>query len=461
MINKTSTTVAEKVDTAIDYISNTELATKAKDVVSTAKDKVEEFDLSEFIKDTFNPLSGNDVENIDKLATTNNTYDSLLSTQKSNNNIDVSSLEKNVFKVDNIHDVSDSDNDKNYLIKKTTVDFNGEDLEYSSKDTYSDGTIIYKDKDGKAIKTVNADGTVTINGKTLHYDGTVTDSVGRILLADGGYYDASDSSVSVKKSDGSEYIYDANGKLTKVVDKDENSTIYNYDENGNVDTIEFHKHEQNADGSYRSTIYNSDGSYSVTDISTEGSNSFSETVNYDKDGNYISRDTSYRDGVNGETVKTSDGTKYVYNLSGDQLKYTEETDGITTTRTYYNNNGTVDKEETIEYGNVTQTIDKYSNGDYKIIDASGEETEYYSNGVAKSTEINGNKTYYYENGQTKNQINVDGTEVFYNEDGSKIYEKFLDGTTQYYNSDGSVDYYDENMNLIKEVKADGSEVYWN
>ena len=460
MINKTNSTVAEKIDSAVDYISNTELATKAKDVVSTTKEKVEDFDLSEFIQDTFK-IKGNG-ENIEKLPTTNNNYDSLVSTQKSNASIDATSLEKNVFKVNDIHDVSDPDNDKNYLIKKTTVDFNGEDLEYSSKDAYSDGTIIYKDKDGNTIKKVNADGTVTIKGKTLHYDGTVTDSMGRILLTDGSYYRTSDDEVSVKKTDGSEYVYDESGKLTKVTDADGNYTYYKYDENGNVKTIEVNQKEQNADGTYRTTVYNNDGSYSVTDTSYEGSDEFSETVSYDKNGNFIKRETSLKDGANGQTVKTDEnGKKYFYDFDGKNLEYTEEKEGYTVTKTYYDRDGSVSKVEISENGKVVETETKYSNGDYGIVDKNGNYTEYYANGTMKRTESNGNKTYYYENGQTSMEINADGSEVYYNEDGRKTSEKFSDGTTQYYNSDGSVDYYDVDMNIIKEVKADGSEVYWN
>ena len=449
MIDKTKSDIVQKVDSAVDYVKSTEIVEKAKDVVSTAKDKIEDFDLSEFIQDTFN-IDKKETEKVDTLVN-NNSYNGVLNNYKNNATIDVEELSKNRLKIDNLDDIANTDNDKNYLIKKTTLDMYGNDMEYSSKKT-SEGTTTYYDSDGNKIKIINADGTVSFDGKTIKKDGYVIDAVGRDVLTDGSsYWDD-----NIIKSDGSSYLYIKN-KLISYTDKNGDVTRYSYDEDGNIKNIEVHKKELNADGTKRTIVYDNDGSYTVTDTSQD--TGYSEVVKYDKDGNYTSRSSITEDKANGRTIELVDGKKNVY--KGDQLEYVETNDGITTTRTYYNNNGTVNKEETIENGNVTQTIDKYSNGDYKITDASGEEIEYYSNGVAKCTEIDGTKTYYYENGQAKDQINADGTEIYYNEDGSKISEKFLDGTTQYYNSDGSVDYYDENMNLIKEVKADGSEVYWN
>lgn len=449
-IERKANEVVEKVDTAIDYVKNGDAIDKAKEIVSTAKDKIEDFDLSEFIQDTFN-IDKKETEKVDTLVN-NNSYNGVLNNYKNNATIDVEELSKNRLKIDNLDDIANTDNDKNYLIKKTTLDMYGNDMEYSSKKT-SAGTTTYYDSDGNKIKIIKADGTVSFGGKTIKKDGYVIDAVGRDVLTDGSsYWDD-----NIIKSDGSSYLYNKNNKLISYTDKNGNVTRYSYDEDGNIKNIEVYKKELNADGTKRTIVYDNDGSYTVTDTSQD--TGASEVVKYDKDGNYTSRSSITEDKANGRTIELVDGKKNVY--KGDQLEYVETNDGITTTRTYYNNDGTVNKEETIENGNVTQTIDKYSNGDYKITDASGEETEYYSNGTPKGIEFNGNKTYYYENGQTKNQINVDGTEIYYNEDGSKIYEKFLDGTTQYYNSDGSVDYYDENMNLIKEVKADGSEVYWN
>lgn len=449
-IERKASEVVEKVDTAIDYVKNSDTIEKAKEVVSAAKDKIEDFDLSEFIQDTFN-IDKKETEKVDTLVN-NNSYNGVLNNYKNNATIDVEELSKNRLKIDNLDDIANTDNDKNYLIKKTTLDMYGNDMEYSSKKT-SGGTTTYYDSDGNKIKIIKADGTVSFGGKTIKKDGYVIDAVGRDVLTDGSsYWDD-----NIIKSDGSSYLYNKNNKLISYTDKNGNVTRYSYDEDGNIKNIEVYKKELNADGTKRTIVYDNDGSYTVTDTSQD--TGAYEVVKYDKDGNYTSRSSITEDKANGRTIELVDGKKNVY--KGDQLEYVETNDGITTTRTYYNNDGTVNKEETIENGNVTQTIDKYSNGDYKITDASGEETEYYSNGTPKGIEFNGNKTYYYENGQTKNQINVDGTEIYYNEDGSKIYEKFLDGTTQYYNSDGSVDYYDENMNLIKEVKADGSEVYWN
>lgn len=449
-IERKANEVVEKVDTAIDYVKNGDAIDKAKEIVSTAKDKIEDFDLSEFIQDTFN-IDKKETEKVDTLVN-NNSYNGVLNNYKNNATIDVEELSKNRLKIDNLDDIANTDNDKNYLIKKTTLDMYGNDMEYSSKKT-SAGTTTYYDSDGNKIKIIKADGTVSFGGKIIKKDGYVIDAVGRDVLTDGSsYWDD-----NIIKSDGSSYLYNKNNKLISYTDKNGNVTRYSYDEDGNIKNIEVYKKELNADGTKRTIVYDNDGSYTVTDTSQD--TGASEVVKYDKDGNYTSRSSITEDKANGRTIELVDGKKNVY--KGDQLEYVETNDGITTTRTYYNNDGTVNKEETIENGNVTQTIDKYSNGDYKITDASGEETEYYSNGTPKGIEFNGNKTYYYENGQTKNQINVDGTEIYYNEDGSKIYEKFLDGTTQYYNSDGSVDYYDENMNLIKEVKADGSEVYWN
>lgn len=449
-IERKANEVVEKVDTAIDYVKNGDAIDKAKEIVSTAKDKIEDFDLSEFIQDTFN-IDKKETEKVDTLVN-NNSYNGVLNNYKNNATIDVEELSKNRLKIDNLDDIANTDNDKNYLIKKTTLDMYGNDMEYSSKKT-SAGTTTYYDSDGNKIKIIKADGTVSFGGKTIKKDGYVIDAVGRDVLTDGSsYWDD-----NIIKSDGSSYLYNKNNKLISYTDKNGNVTRYSYDEDGNIKNIEVYKKELNADGTKRTIVYDNDGSYTVTDTSQD--TDASEVVKYDKDGNYISRSSITEDKANGRTIELVDGKKNVY--KGDQLEYVETNDGITTTRTYYNNDGTVNKEETIENGNVTQTIDKYSNGDYKITDASGEEIEYYSNGTPKGIELNGNKTYYYENGQTKSQINANGTEVSYNEDGSKIYEKFSDGTTQYYNSDGSVDYYDENMNLIKEVKADGSEVYWN
>lgn len=449
-IERKASEVVEKVDTAIDYVKNSDTIEKAKEVVSAAKDKIEDFDLSEFIQDTFN-IDKKETEKVDTLVN-NNSYNGVLNNYKNNATIDVEELSKNRLKIDNLDDIANTDNDKNYLIKKTTLDMYGNDMEYSSKKT-SGGTTTYYDSDGNKIKIIKADGTVSFGGKTIKKDGYVIDAVGRDVLTDGSsYWDD-----NIIKSDGSSYLYNKNNKLISYTDKNGNVTRYSYDEDGNIKNIEVYKKELNADGTKRTIVYDNDGSYTVTDTSQD--TGASEVVKYDKDGNYTSRSSITEDKANGRTIELVDGKKNVY--KGDQLEYVETNDGITTTRTYYNNDGTVNKEETIENGNVTQTIDKYSNGDYKITDASGEEIEYYSNGTPKGIEFNGNKTYYYENGQTKSQINANGTEVSYNEDGSKIYEKFSDGTTQYYNSDGSVDYYDENMNLIKEVKADGSEVYWN
>ena len=440
MINKSGTDVVKKIDATID--------------------KVESLDLSDLIKDTFNPITDSEVENVDEVSNKDDDYTSLLNMQKNNSTIDATDLKNNELKVGNLNEISDPSNDKNYIIKKTTLGMNGEDLDYSTKKTYNDGTIIYLDKEGNKVKIVNPDGTVTINGKTIQKDGSVVDPVGRIVLKDGSSYRADDSGINIEKSDGTEYFYDTTGKLTKVVDKDGNSSVYNYDESGKVTTIEVNKKEANADGSYRTIIYNSDGSYSVTDTSKEGSREYSETTNYDKDGKTLGRDTTTYDGPNGEIIKESGNTKYVYNSADETLKYKEETNGNITTKTYYYSDGTVDKEETIENGKVTQTISKYSNGDYVVTDENGDETEYYANGSPKSDNSGGVEKQYYDNGNVSAEYNSDGSSKFYDESGNLTLEKNADGSMHSYNSDGSEDFYDSEGNHIQSINPDGTVVDW-
>jgi RHS repeat-associated protein len=119
---------------------------------------------------------------------------------------------------------------------------------------------------------------------TLVYSGSVitsvTDPAGRKLQFS---YDAASNQISFRDANNNlnTYSYDANKRLTRIVDGRGNNLLVNsYDSNNRVAT------QTNGRGNLWSFVYNSDGSTSVFDPNNPASNANSKPIRYTHDTNF-------------------------------------------------------------------------------------------------------------------------------------------------------------------------------
>ena len=232
-------------------------------------------------------------------------------------------------------------------------------------DNYDNGERIIYDAKGNAIAGKDAEGSYRIvneDGRTykVYNDGDYT------FENNGNHYNLSRGEVIISCSDtecitidneNTERSYDANGKQTKQIKRDENgkvfrTTEYTYDTNGNMTK----KIERDENGK-------------VT-----GTNEYT----YDTNGNETNR--TYKD-ANGKVAWT---LEYTYDTNGNMTKETHKDENGKVDITYeytYDTNGNKTKETLKDENGVVYDVDIISNKGYNIdLTSDGDINTYAKNG---------------------------------------------------------------------------------
>lgn len=351
-------------------------------------------------------------------------------------------IESAKYTATDYNDIIDTSNDTEGLFK-TTLGVNGERIQYKERRQYSNGEIVYVDGKGTIVKRVDIYGTVTLNGQKLYKNGTVTNSLGQIMMQDGSYYSRnSDGSGTRTFKDGSTAKYDKDGNILSI---ESNGRTIKY----NGDEVEV---SRSTEKGYEQTTYNKDGSYKIKQYEPNDGSKYTTTY-YDQNGNKTSTEKTYKEtnAQGGDTVVTESGNKKTY-YSGDGKKalYTEETKDGKTIITKYDDDGNPSTVEVTNKDGSTST--SYNGIKHKETNAAGDTTVYNDDGSKSYTEkADGGYIKYYDNGQIDYESKPDGTTVGYDENGNVNYRADSDGTRHYY----------ENGTEIEWVDKDGTPYYIN
>lgn len=250
----------------------------------------------------------------------------------------------------------------NLVVQKTDINVPGRGFSdvitrtYNSKDTYngpfgygwnfSFNSRIYED--GTGVFLTDGDGSEHYFRRNPDNSFTHPPGIYRTLTknADGTYV--------VKTKDNTKYNYDANGRLTSIVDKNNNTLTYGYDANNRLTSI------TDASGRTINLSYNANGKLaSITDFANR-----TTTYAYDGDGNLIS-----------ETNPAGYKTTYSYD-SQHNLSSTTDPNGNKTTFAY----DSKDRVVTITDARNAQTSFAYGGlGLTSITDANNKNTTYNFN----------------------------------------------------------------------------------
>ena len=262
-------------------------------------------------------------------------------------------------------------------IRKKSVKEDGSSREIVFNDRESPLHAVHKDADGKVIDSDEY--TYDEQGReieTVHKDGD-----GKVVRSSVCAYDAEGHLVNDKRIDedgGREYVYNQNGRLTKLIYTDTNGSLtnsseYTYDENGK----QIREISKDADGMVVRTaecIYDEHGCR-VGEIYKQADGSTSEYT-YDERGNRIKAVYKEADGQVTNTAET------IYDGKGHVVRNVEKYgDGqlIRMEEFYYNNAGKITgHKSTDDAGNTRETVFNdqecplravHKNADGKVIDS--------------------------------------------------------------------------------------------
>lgn len=299
--------------------------------------------------------------------------------------------------------------DKKLFGKDTTLGLNGERIVFDKIYKYDDGSRVYM-KDGEVVKRITDD-CVEIGNTTYYKDGTYSTERENTGEWDSilDYYTEDGILSKVKKiglgADETVY-YNENGVVIK---KEIGTSIYNYDERGNL------LKEVHSDGSFKE--YDSTGKL-IKERDSHGYETIYKSekayLKYNRDGNII------------EEVNT-DGSTVLYNDDGTK-RYEVKSDG--TKIQYYSQF----KYQEIKPNGQNITYELYENGSlkkvstpngpydsfYKEYDVTGKiitnKCEYgtisYENGVASKIKLTG--SYGHSGGVYRVRGSYDGEEYIWN-----------------------------------------------
>ncbi|TYQ15501.1 UNVERIFIED_CONTAM: RHS repeat-associated protein [Acetivibrio alkalicellulosi] len=284
--------------------------------------------------------------------------------------------------------------------------------------TYDDNgnQLTIADDTGTTVRAYDELGRVT--SKTVPNIGEITFDYDIIYNEGLGYLAEVSTDPKGKKTT---KVYDRVGRLKLVKDGDigsQNTTTYNYYEDGKRESIEYH------DGSRQEYKYYGDGLlYKLTNKKSDGTIMDTYTYKYDAAGNQKEKE-EYINGINKgktfydydylnrlETVTEPSGrfTEYTYDASGNRETETIVYNGITTINTYDNNEQNRVKKITTEVeGSITDTI-------VYTYDDNGNQCIVTENGIIKTTNT-------YDEKNRLIQTNVNGTTVVntYNGEGLRV-----------------------------------------
>jgi RHS repeat-associated protein len=367
---------------------------------------------------------------------------------------------------------------KGNLIRTTYPDSRSESYDYDSKGnlirktTRNGITINYQnDNRGQLTKTEYPDGSFT--AYTYDADGnvlTLANRDGTILMV----YNPGNQLTEIHYPDGNsfKYIYDTVGRLTQRIEKDGYTTIFAYDDNGNLIKVSdgnanvIVKYSYDTAGRLvRKDVRN--GAY--TTYTYDSSGQISRLVNYNKNGSILSRfDYQYDTSGNPVSVDTLEGKyQYGYDILGQLVKVTYP-DGQVTQYSYDaagNRISVVNSGITTSY--TTNAMNQYTqagpasfsydaNGNLISKAEGGKTTTYqynYDNRLIKVTSPEGIKEYIYDALGNRVGVNQNGNRIRYSVDPLGL----GDVVAEYDGSGSFIARYTHGIGLVSKIDASGNE----